>query len=81
MTITVHLFGHYSDVFGGEPVELQLPPGATVRDVAVQLAKRDSRLASITEHCRFALDEEYTTLDAVVTDGSVIAALPPMSGG
>ena len=81
MTVTVYLFGHYSDIFGGEPVDLQLPSGSTVRDATAQLVSRDARLANIANHCRFALDEEYTTLDAELTDGCVIAALPPMSGG
>jgi molybdopterin converting factor small subunit len=79
--ITVHLFGHYADLFHGQPIELLAPPGSQVRDVAAQLAGRDARLANITSHCRFAVDEEYASLDTEVTDGCTIAVLPPMSGG
>jgi deoxyribonuclease-4 len=81
MTVTVHLFGHFSDVVGGAPLELILHPGATVRDVALRLAERDARLAGIDKLCRFALDEEYVPLEAELTDGCIVAALPPMSGG
>ena len=81
MSVTVHLFGHYADVLGGVPVELTMPAGATVRDVAVLLAGRDTRLERLAEHCRFAVDEEYAALDAALLDGCTVAALPPMSGG
>jgi deoxyribonuclease-4 len=81
LTITVHLFGHYSELCGGEPVELTVTTGATVRDVALLLAERDERLARSVDHCRFAVDEEYAALDTMVTDGCIVAALPPMSGG
>jgi len=81
LNITVHLFGHYTDVLGGVPVELTLPAGATVRDAAALLAARDARLERLAEHCRFAIDEEYAALDAALLDGCTVAALPPMSGG
>jgi deoxyribonuclease-4 len=79
--VTVHLFGHYADLAGGEPVELTLSAGATVRDVATLLAERDTRLAQLVDHCRFAVDEEYASLDSPISDGCTVAALPPMSGG
>ena len=81
LTVTVQLFGHYSDVLGGAPVELSLPGGATVRDVAVLLAERDARHEKLADHCRFAVDEEYAALDSLLSDGCTVAALPPMSGG
>jgi deoxyribonuclease IV len=81
LNVTVHLFGHYTDLLGGEPVQLTVAAGATVRDVAELLAQRDARLARVADHCRFALDEEYVPLDAPVFEGCTMAALPPMSGG
>jgi len=81
LAVTVHLFGHFGDILGAGSVELTVSAGSTVRDITAMLAERDSRLGSLTDHCRFALDEEYTTLDALLTNGCVVAALPPMSGG
>src|SRR5206468_5474781 len=42
LTVTVQLFGHYSDIAGTEPLQLSVRGGATVRDVAQMLADRDS---------------------------------------
>src|SRR5579872_6805137 len=74
LSITVQLFGHYTDVLGGDPIELAVPHGATVLDVARLLAERDARMSTLCDHCRFAVDEEYAALDAIITDGCVIAA-------
>ena len=81
MTVSVLFFGHYSDYFEGEPLTVTLPEGATVRDLAHTLAARDARLSNLAAHCRFAVAEEYADLAQPLEEGSVVAALPPMSGG
>jgi molybdopterin converting factor small subunit len=79
--VPVQMFGHYTDFVGHEPFELDVRFGATIADLATALASRDARLADIGSHCRFAIDEEYAGADARLTEGSLIAVLPPMSGG
>lgn len=81
MMVTVHFFGHYSDVCGGEPQALCLPSGTDLRGLAAALGERDPRLAGLTQHCRFAVNEEYAALETVLKEGDTVAALPPMSGG
>ena len=81
MKITVQLFGHYSDLFQGQPIELLARPGSRVRDIASQISALDTRLGNVASHCRFAVDEEYASLDTEVREGCTIAVLPPMSGG
>ena len=81
MKITVYFFGHYSDYFGGEPLTVQLEDGASVQDLALALAQQDSRLASLERSCRFAVEEEYATLNTPLFHGATVAVLPPMSGG
>ena len=81
MQVTVQLFGHYSDVFAGEPVVLTLPPDSKLSDVVAALEASSPRLVDIAKHCRFALDEEYSSLDAPISDGAMVAVMPPMSGG
>jgi molybdopterin synthase sulfur carrier subunit len=81
MTVSVLFFGHYSDYFGGEPLSVTLPEGATVCDLAQTLAERDPRLSNLAAHCRFAVAEEYASLDQPLQDNDTVAVLPPMSGG
>lgn len=79
--VTVHLFGHYTDVLGSEPLELTLPADASPRDVAALLAERDPRLAGLTQYCRCAVNEEYVEMDTPLLEGYTVAFIPPMSGG
>ncbi len=81
MKVTVYFFGHYSDFCGGEPQEVLLPTDATVRDLAALLEQKDPRLAGLTTHCRYAVNEEYANLDTRLTEGGTVAFIPPMSGG
>ena len=81
MKVTVLLFGHYSDYFQGQPIELDLPAGAIVDDVVRALAKRDPRLADLKRFCRFAVNEDYAAPETALSDGCTVAVLPPMSGG
>ncbi len=80
MRITVRLFGHYSD-YAAEPLEMEMPDGATIGDVAVTLAGRDQRLAGIDKSCRAAVNEEYCRSDEPVHEADEVAFIPPMSGG
>ncbi len=81
LAIEVYFFGHYSEYFGGEPLAVQLPFGASLNDLAQQLAQSDDRLQAIAQHCRFAIDEDYALLDTALKKDCTVAVLPPMSGG
>lgn len=80
LRVTVRMFGHYSE-YMAEAVELEMPEGATVTDVALVLTGQDARFAGIEQHCRAAVNEEYCALDAGLKSGDEIAFIPPMSGG
>jgi len=82
MMIRVLLFGHYRDVAseGGE-MTVNVPDGATVADVAVNLTGRDTRLADLLVRTRVAVAAEFASPDTTLSDGDEVAFLPPMSGG
>jgi deoxyribonuclease-4 len=81
VTVNVQFFGHYSDYYGGAPLEVSLPCGATLTALVAALAERDPRLSDLERHCRFAVNEEYADLDCALHEGATVAVLPPMSGG
>jgi deoxyribonuclease-4 len=81
INVRIQCFGHYGDILGSDQIEITLPESSTVSHAAAFLAERDARLSRITEHCRFAVNEEYVPLDALLTEGCLLAVLPPMSGG
>ncbi len=81
MTVNILFFGHYSDYVPNGQLALALAENATVRDLAQTLAERDPRFVNIAAHCRFAVEEEYASLDEKLQAENTVAVLPPMSGG
>ncbi len=81
MQIHLLCFGHLTDYFGAEPRLMEMPDGATVQDLVEELERLEPRASQLAKRCRFALNEEYTSLQALLTPGCTVAALPPMSGG
>lgn len=81
LSIDVQLFGHYSDLFEGQALAVQMPFGANLKDLVQHLVALDNRLQGIAQHCRFAVGEDYALLDTVLNEDCTVAVLPPMSGG
>ena len=80
MKVNVRLFGHFSDL-APEVSEISLASGATVSDLALVLAARDTRLEGMVALCRAAVNEEYASMDTRLNEGDEVAFIPPMSGG
>ena len=81
MELTIHLFGHYADLFEKGQIKMTLPEGATVKELLVHLQQADPKLSSIGAHCRIAIDEEYAKPERVLQEENIVALIPPMSGG
>lgn len=80
-SVSVQLFGHYSEISANEPIEIKVPYDATVSDLVAVLEKRDVRLKDLAAHCRFALNDAYCEISTKIEDGALLAVLPPVSGG
>lgn len=81
MRITVRLFAGYREAVGSKLVELDVPDGATLRDVWDSLAERHERLRLFSDSVVGAVNAEYSPLDTPVQDGDEVAFLPPVAGG
>lgn len=81
IVVTAQLFGHYSELFPGGTVDVLLPNGAVVNDLAVALTDLNPALSDLGSHCRFAIADELVDGTAALREGCTVAALPPSSGG
>lgn len=79
MSVSVLLFAAARRWAGAGSLSLPVPPGATLGALLA-----DPGLAGLAPHLaslRFAVNEEFATLEAPVKDGDTVAVLPPVSGG
>lgn len=81
MKIDLLLFAKLREIFGEEKVSLQIPDGATVKDVLPLLFQENSLRQQILESVLFAVNQCYAAPDTVLREGDELALIPPVSGG
>lgn len=79
--VKVLLFAILRDRAGGRELEIDLPDGADVRGLKVQLANEYPGLRKSLESVLISINREYAFDDDVIPSGGEIALFPPVSGG
>lgn len=80
MRVLVRLFASYREAAGVGQIELELPPGATVKDAIFKVVK-DHPLIAEGRQVVIARNHEYVTPDEPLAEGDEVALIPPVSGG
>jgi MoaE-MoaD fusion protein len=81
MKITVELFGRAATQGGERQVVLEVPEGATCREVAQALVRRLPALDWVLAVARPARNLEYVDWSTSVAEGDEVSFIPPVSGG
>jgi molybdopterin synthase catalytic subunit len=81
MTVTVLFFAYLRDFTGTPQVELEVPDGATPRQIWALLAREWPPLEDQLLRLPIVVDGKVVDLDAVVPEGAEIVWLPPVGGG
>lgn len=81
MRVTVRLFALAKQKAGRPEIALELPAGATVAVLKRVMAETCPELAPLVPNLMIAVDAEYSDDERVLSAGSEIAAIPPVSGG
>jgi molybdopterin synthase sulfur carrier subunit len=77
----VRLFARLREIAGATEVRVEVPGGATVRDVWTRLVLQHPELDAYSGSVSCAVNEDYTRMTAPLNDGDEVAFLPPVSGG
>lgn len=84
MTVTrieVLLFAQAREIAGRSTIAVTLTVPASVAALRAALAQAHPDLAPLLPTCRFAIEQEFASDDALIAPGSEIALIPPVSGG
>lgn len=79
MRVSVLLFAGLRTAVGSQQLAFELPDGATVRQAAERLEAEHPEVSLRGVMC--AVNESYATPASALTEGDVVAFLPPVSGG
>ncbi len=80
MRVNVRLFASYREAAGVGHIQLDLPPGATVKD-AIHAILREHPLVAEGRQVVIARNRDYVGVDEPLADGDEVALIPPVSGG
>jgi molybdopterin synthase catalytic subunit/molybdopterin converting factor small subunit len=80
-TLTVRYHGGARELRGLASERVEVPDARTVDDVRAHIEAITPSLARVLPRCRFARNDDFTTLDAVIAEGDEIDVLPPVAGG
>ncbi len=79
-SLRVLLFASYADAFGAPFVDVDIAPGARVRDVLDSVLSRSGD-RPLPRAPMIAVNAEYAHLDDAVNAGDEVAIIPPVAGG
>src|SRR5436309_5729971 len=80
MLVNVRLFASYREAAGVGHLQLELKPGATVRDAIAEVVKAHPLIAE-GRQVVIARNRDYVGVDEPLADGDELALIPPVSGG
>jgi molybdopterin converting factor subunit 1 len=81
MKVRVKLFAVAKELAGCDALTVNLPTGATVRDLRDAMIVLNPALERIVPHAMWAVGTEYATDDTPLNEQTEIALIPPVSGG
>ncbi|HEX6924450.1 MAG TPA: molybdopterin converting factor subunit 1 [Longimicrobiaceae bacterium] len=81
MTVRALFFASYRDFAGQDELEVEVPPGVSVRELVRLLRARGGGWARLPEAPVVAVNMEYVDLSTRLSAGDEVAFIPPVSGG
>lgn len=81
MRIRVLFFGVLKDIVGHREESIEVPEDARVQTVFELYANRFPRLRDVASSIVLAVNQQFSTPTAPLSDGDEVAFLPPVSGG
>ena len=81
MTLTVKLFAALRDLAGSDAIEVDLPDGAAVRELRLEIEKRLPLVRNLLARSVIAVNHDTVDNEQVLAPADECAVIPPVSGG
>ena len=80
MRVTVRFFALYRERAGTSQIEMELPDGATAKELLIRLRRAYTSLP-LTDSVLIAVNSEYVSPETPLHEGDEVVFVPPVSGG
>lgn len=81
MKVNVLFFASCRDLVGSAEREMDLPDGATVGDLMIEIASEHPRFREMVPSLMVSVNQDYRERSDVLREGDEVALIPPVSGG
>ena len=81
ITIRALFFARLAEIAGARELSLEVPAGSSVGDAITILVTRFPALAASKDSLAPAVNQSYARRSDALSDGDVLALIPPVSGG
>ncbi len=81
MNIRAIFFASYRELAGADELDLRLAPASRVSDLVDALRARGGAWDRLPPTPVVAINMEYSSLSATLSEGDEVAFIPPVSGG
>ena len=81
MNVTVKYFAVCHEELGREEEQMDLPEGATLRDILDRLEEEWPEITEFYQVMQMSVNWDYATEDTRLSDGDEVALIPPVTGG
>ncbi len=79
--IKILFFATLREIAGTKTIEVDIKPGATVRDLKTMITQRFPGIQEAIQHCLASVNHEYSEDETEIPPAAEIAFFPPVSGG
>jgi MoaD family protein len=81
MKVKAQFFAQLRDIIGQPELEIDLPDGAIVSNLLVNLYDTYPNLQSHDKSILTGIDVDFVNRDHSLRDGDIVAVMPPVQGG
>ena len=81
MKVRAEFYSRLKEIIGASALELSLPENSTVNDLFEQLKESYPKLQDFEKSMLFGVGVDFVGRNHVLSDGDVIAIMPPVQGG
>jgi sulfur-carrier protein len=81
MRVTVKMFAAAREAVGASEITIEVADGATVTDLRRAMKADYPQLSALVDRAMFAINAIYANNEVLLSTGSEIACIPPVSGG